>query len=580
MAKKKAEDVLIIADDEVVEYVIYCRKSNDESSNKQVESIPRQIDICVKYAEANNLLIKKKPKNFPFEKANEIAKEDSNSDLNDRKIFQETRDLYIIKEQGSAKKPHERPKWNKLIEMIGAGKIRGVLSYSPDRQARNMVDGGEIMNFADEGIVDLKYTNFYFEPTASGKMMLGIWFVFSKQYSDKLAEDVISGNRRKLEKLETLGQIKHGYKRGKDKKWEPDGERFELMRRAFQYRIVEKWSNEKIVNWLNKNGYYRLIKKSETKLPMTKSTLNRVWTDPFYYGVWIRNNETIDLRTEENSSYVPMITYAEHEILCDRYKNQHQTLNKVNKNDDLASLRMVDNDFVIYEDEHGRKMNFTLALPNKKNRHHPELLELRKTKPEAEYGDFIKPERINLRCEKMKMGISMRDVYDLIYDKISQIHITEDDYFAYLKYAKDRIEIEFMEIDEDRRRYQLRINEKRSEKNKYVENNLLNLGNMDDAEKKIYEDHKKELANDIEFYEEEIKNLNSKEELLIFDIETVAKFMKDAGKYFACASYVQKKSIIKILFLNILVDKEKRLKLVVNPDAEGLFVQVGGPTWT
>lgn len=29
-------------------------------------------------------------------------------------------------------------------------------------------------------------------------MMLGIWFVFSKQYSDKLSEDVTRGNGTKI----------------------------------------------------------------------------------------------------------------------------------------------------------------------------------------------------------------------------------------------------------------------------------------------------------------------------------------------------------------------------------------------
>jgi DNA invertase Pin-like site-specific DNA recombinase len=74
--------------------------------------------------------------------------------------------------------------------MVKQNKIAGILSYSPDRQARNMMEGGELINCVDEGLVDLKYTNFHFENTASGKMMLGIWFVFSKQYSDKLSEDV------------------------------------------------------------------------------------------------------------------------------------------------------------------------------------------------------------------------------------------------------------------------------------------------------------------------------------------------------------------------------------------------------
>jgi sulfur transfer protein SufE len=44
----------------------------------------------------------------------------------------------------------------------------------------------------------LKYTNFHFENNASGKMMLGIWFVFSKQYSDKLSEDITRGSKNKV----------------------------------------------------------------------------------------------------------------------------------------------------------------------------------------------------------------------------------------------------------------------------------------------------------------------------------------------------------------------------------------------
>ncbi|MBP6256712.1 hypothetical protein KA405_03125 [Patescibacteria group bacterium] len=42
----------------------------------------------------------------------------------------------------------------------------------------------------DDGRVDLKYTRFHFEPTATGKMMLGFLFVFSKNYSDTISENV------------------------------------------------------------------------------------------------------------------------------------------------------------------------------------------------------------------------------------------------------------------------------------------------------------------------------------------------------------------------------------------------------
>jgi len=123
-----------------VEYVIYCRKSTDDSSGKQVQSIPDQIRACMRYAEQNNIVIKRKPENFSFESEKELNDEDKCSDIDDRRVYQETRHYYIIKEQKSAKIPGERPKWKTLMSMVKQGKIRGILSYSPDRQARNMLE--------------------------------------------------------------------------------------------------------------------------------------------------------------------------------------------------------------------------------------------------------------------------------------------------------------------------------------------------------------------------------------------------------------------------------------------------------
>jgi DNA invertase Pin-like site-specific DNA recombinase len=83
-----------------IEYVIYCRKSTDESSDNQKQSIPDQIKACVDYAEREGLEIMEKPKDFSlFESEQEVFKEENESDLRNRRIFQSTRNLYIIKEQ-------------------------------------------------------------------------------------------------------------------------------------------------------------------------------------------------------------------------------------------------------------------------------------------------------------------------------------------------------------------------------------------------------------------------------------------------------------------------------------------------
>jgi DNA invertase Pin-like site-specific DNA recombinase len=452
MAKKKQSITPPITDDELVEYVIYCRKSTDESSQKQVASIPRQIEHCVNYAKNNNLIIKEKTgKNFPFEDAEDILKDSELEDIEDRKILQKYKNLYIIKEQKSAMKPYQRKKWRLLVKMVQEGKVRGIISYSPDRQARNIVEGGELIDFADQAIADLKYTNFHFEPTASGKMMLGIWFVFSKQYSDKLSEDVINANQRKFEKGETLGDIKHGYTRDENNKWVPDGSNFDLIKKAFEIRLEEKWSNQAIADWLNNNGYRRLIKSTEKEIPISKNSVSNLWTDPFYYGVWLRSGEVIDLRDEKHG-FVPMINYPQHEELCERYKSfeEKQKNSGINKEDDLVSLRMIDNDFVIYEDKDGQKYNFTLNLPNKNTRHRKKLIKLRETNPKADFADFIEPHQVKLKCNFNNLSFTLKDIDAVVHKKLRQLHLTQESYDAFLQYSHDRLDIEFQEINESR----------------------------------------------------------------------------------------------------------------------------------
>jgi DNA invertase Pin-like site-specific DNA recombinase len=151
-----------------IEYVVYCRKSTDENSGKQTQSIPDQIKRCIEYANNNGFTIKQKPSNFSdFETERELFEENTDKELQNRQIYQETRHLFIVKEQQSGKAPYIRPKRRKLIKMIEKGEIKGLLSYSPDRQARNIVEGGELIDLVDKEMIDLKYTNFHFEPDAS-----------------------------------------------------------------------------------------------------------------------------------------------------------------------------------------------------------------------------------------------------------------------------------------------------------------------------------------------------------------------------------------------------------------------------
>lgn len=266
-----------------LKYVIYARKSTTDKE-RQVRSIPDQISDCKHLAAQLNLNVIEKP----------------------------------LIETKSAKIPGIRPVFRQMISDIKAGKYNSILSWNPDRLARNMLEGGEIINLVDEDIIkDLKFKTHFFTKDANGKMLLGMAFVLSKQYSDDLSQKVTRGVRSRLSEGKTPTP-KYGYI-NEDGIYKPDNENnnFALICEAWQKR-KEGESIENISEWLNKKGFYRMIKKDGRKIRMTQQKLSEIFKDSFYYGILVQAKQQVDLRElydfqpalyEEDYNVVQSLTY-------------------------------------------------------------------------------------------------------------------------------------------------------------------------------------------------------------------------------------------------------------------------------
>ncbi|OQA37133.1 MAG: hypothetical protein BWY53_00045 [Parcubacteria group bacterium ADurb.Bin326] len=150
-----------------MKYFLYARKST-ENEERQVMSIEAQLAELADFAKRENI---------------EIA------------------ETFI--ESKSAKKPG-REIFNKMITTIEASaEPVGIMAWHPDRLARNIIDGGQIIYLIDtERVVSLRFPTFWFEPTPQGLFMLQVAFGQSKYYSDNLSENVKRGQRQKLRRGE------------------------------------------------------------------------------------------------------------------------------------------------------------------------------------------------------------------------------------------------------------------------------------------------------------------------------------------------------------------------------------------
>ena len=153
----------IMHKDQPMRYFIYARKSTDDTS-RQLRSIGDQQAELWELAHREGL---------------EVAE--------------------VFIEKQSAKKPG-RPIFDDMLHRIEQGEAQGILSWAPDRLARNSLDGGRIIDLLDTGMLrDIKFPVYRFENSAAGKLMLGLLFGQSKFYVDKLSEDIRRAIERKAE---------------------------------------------------------------------------------------------------------------------------------------------------------------------------------------------------------------------------------------------------------------------------------------------------------------------------------------------------------------------------------------------
>lgn len=240
-------------------YFLYARKSS-EDDDRQVASIPAQLDELRRLAEARGIVISRS-----------------------------------FEESQSAKAPG-RPVFTAMMRELDRHSAAGILCWKPDRLARNALDGGRVIDALDRHrVAEIVTPGRTFRNTGDDKFMLSIEFGVSKKYVDDLSDNVRRGNRAVLASGRWTGIVPIGYL--KEPPLDPahgrgagatitDPDRFPLVCELFRrfatgaYTVKELHAVARDELGLRTRG-----RRGRPSGPLSFSGLNGMLRNPFYTGV-------------------------------------------------------------------------------------------------------------------------------------------------------------------------------------------------------------------------------------------------------------------------------------------------------
>src|SRR3989344_4424418 len=257
---------------------IYSRKSQD-AEDKQVLSIPAQLEEAEKLVTLHG--------------------------ISHHRFYSEAK---------SAKAPGKRKLFTEMVSNLESGKINAIGTWKLDRLARNMEEGGKIIDLLQRGVIKAIITPTKIYWPNENALLMAIEFGSANQFSRDLSVNVKRGQRIKARKGYPHGVAALGFTNDRteekgNRKWLVDPIRISLVRDLFDKFLTWTWSAGKLAKYAREVLKFTTPKHKKIGGGLiTRSRIYELLKDPIYAGFFFYE----DIRYELLDSLPRIITEEQH----------------------------------------------------------------------------------------------------------------------------------------------------------------------------------------------------------------------------------------------------------------------------
>ena len=243
--------------------------------------------------------------------------------------------IATFRESKSAKTEFVRPEFSQMMAMNDRGEIDAIVCWKPDRLARNMTEGGKIIDRLSSGKLKAIITHDKVYYPWDNVIVLAVEFGQGKQFVKELSINVKRGQEKKARMgiphgVASLGFLNDKTEEKGNRKWIVDDLRLGAIRVLFERFLTGTYSAGKLHRYAVNDLKLTTVKRKRIGGDLiVLSRIYEILKDPIYAGFFFQGGE----RYELEASLPRLITEDEHnkikEILARKNipkSQRHETL--------------------------------------------------------------------------------------------------------------------------------------------------------------------------------------------------------------------------------------------------------------